>query len=136
MAKFGYFGKDFPFEVSDSRVLTFDNYKRSTKHKYTTHDIHNRVGVLESVGMEPAEISLEILLHNGLGVNPAEELELLREMCKNGVPNYLTIGAEDVNGTRFVITELSEEVKAWSAVGTINEVKVTVKFKEYAERGT
>ena len=116
--------------------MTFNDYKRKTAHKYTTHDIHNRVGILESVGMEPEEISLEILLHNGLGVNPVEELESLREMCRNGEPNYLIIGAEAINGTYFVITELSEEVKAWSAVGTINEAKVTVKFKEYAERGT
>ena len=134
MARIGAFG-EILFEVSSFRVLTFDGYKRKTAHKYATHEVHNRVSILESVGMEPEEISLEILLHNGLGVNPAEELERLREMCRAGQPNYLIIGAEAINGTQFVITELSEDVKVWSAVGTINEAKVQVKFKEYAERG-
>lgn len=117
-------------------MLTFDDYKRKTAHKFATHDVHNHVSVLESVGREPEEISMTILFHVSLGVDPAEEAEKLREMCRNGEPNYLIIGSEAINGSRFVITEISEDANVWSGVGTIMEAKLSIKFKEYVEHAS
>ena len=122
--KLGAFG-DVAFQVSSDRVLTFDKYKRTTKHNFAEHKVHNRQPVLESVGGELEEISMTILLHTSLG----------RTMCKNAEPNDLIIGTEAINGTRFVITEISEDSTVWSPLGILMESKLTIKLKEYTEHG-
>ena len=132
--KLGAFG-DVAFQVSSDRVLTFDKYKRTTKHNFAEHKVHNRQPVLESVGGELEEISMTILLHTSLGVDPREESEMLRTMCKNAEPNDLIIGTEAINGTRFVITEISEDSTVWSPLGILMESKLTIKLKEYTEHG-
>lgn len=135
MARIGAFGETV-FSVSSWACLTFDGYKRTVKHEFATHKVHNHVSVLESVGRPPQEVSMEIVLMTALGVNPREEANRLRQMCLDGEPNYLIIGDEAINGSRFVLESLDEEVKAWTAVATPQDIKLKLKLKEYTEIGT
>ena len=130
MARFGAWG-DLVFEVSSFRILTFDNYKRITKHRYAKHEIMNYKPKLESVGNDLEEIELQIKFMVSLGVNPAFEVEKLREMCRNAETNYLIIGTEVIGGCLFVLEEISEQVDSWSGTGEIISSTVNVKFKEY-----
>lgn len=130
MANIGAFG-DCVFTVSSFKILTFDNYKRTTKHRYVKHDIFNYKPKLESVGPELEEIEMKIKFMVSLGVDPKTETEKLREMCRTAECNYLIIGAEVIGGGLFVIEEISEEVISWSGTGKIISSEVEVKFKEY-----
>ena len=47
----------------------------------------------------------------------------------------MIIGTEAINGTRFVITEISEDSTVWSPLGILMESKLTIKLKEYTEHG-
>lgn len=134
MARIGAFG-DLLFEVSYFKILSFDKWQRTTKHRYATHNIMNYKPKLESVGKDLETISLEILFHTGLGVDPRTETEKLRTMCNNGEVNYLIVGAEVIGNCLFVIEEVSEAVEHWSGTGQILTSRVTVKFKEYASAG-
>ena len=134
MARFGAWG-DLVFEVSSFRILTFDNYKRKTSHRYVKHDIFNYKPKLESVGNDLEEVELKIKFMTSLGVNPAVEIEKLRAMCRNAETNYLIIGTEVIGGCLFVVDEISEEVESWSGTGEIISSTVNVKFKEYVVVG-
>lgn len=134
MARIGAFGS-LVFEVSGHKILTFDDYQRTTKHRYQKHDIMNYKPKLESVGKELEEISLKIIFHRALNVDPRAEVEKLRNMCNNAECNFLIIGAEVIGNCLFVIEEVSESVDIWGGVGQIISSSVTVKFKEYVTTG-
>ena len=128
----GIFGS-VVFEVSGQKVLTFDDYSRTVKHRYQTHSILNGKPKLESVGADLIEISLKIKLSAFLNVNPKLELEKLRRMCENAEVNFLIIGSEKIGDNQFVIEEVSEDVKHWTNRGEMLDVDATVKFKEYVK---
>lgn len=134
MARFGAWG-DLVFEVSSFRILTFDDYKRTTKHRYVKHEIMNYKPKLESVGQDLEEIEMKIKFMTSLGVDPATETEKLRAMCNAAECNYLIIGTECIGSCLFVLEEISEEVKIWDALGRIVSSEITVKFKEYVVVG-
>ena len=130
----GSFG-ELIFEVSQFRVLNFDDYTRKTSAKFASHDVIGRPPVLEFTGRELEEISLTIKLIRSLGVSPEEETFKLRDICQRGEPNFLILGGIVYGENEFVITDIDEDVKRW-----IGEVKVLtnelkIKLKEYVPRG-
>lgn len=134
MARFGAWG-DLVFEVSSFRILTFDNYKRKTSHRYAKHEIMNYKPKLESVGNDLEEVELQIKFMTSLGVNPIDEMEKLRAMCRSAEVNYLIIGTTVIGDCLFVLEEISEQVDTWDGTGNILASTVNVKFKEYAVVG-
>lgn len=135
MARFGAWGKDFVFEVSSFRILTFSGYKRKTAHRYVKHEIMNYKPKLESVGNDLEEVELTIKFMKTLGVDPAAEVEKLRKMLIAAECNYLIIGTEVIGNCLFVLEEISETVDTWDGAGKILASTVNVKFKEYAVVG-
>lgn len=130
----GAFGNTV-FEVSAQRVLTFNNYKRTTKAKYATHEVIGRPPVLEFVGRELEEITLTITLLSCLGVTPEEVAFNLREMCQRSEPNFLIIGNTVYGENEFVITDVSESVERWTGSGNVLTNKLDVTFREYVPMG-
>lgn len=132
--RIGAFG-NLVFEVSYNKILTFDKYQRTTKHRYQKHDIINYTPKLESLGRELEEISLEIYFNRALNVNPKEEIQKLRQMCNNAEVNYLIIGGEVIGGCLWVIEEVSENPEHFGGGGQILTSRVNVQFKEYEPVG-
>lgn len=134
MAKFGSFG-NLIFEVSYNKILTFDKWQRTTKHRYQKHDIINYTPKLESLGKELQEISFEIYFNFAFNVNPREEMQKLRQMCDRAEVNYLVVGGEIVGDCLWVIEEISESVETFGGAGQVLSSRATVKLKEYEPVG-
>lgn len=132
-APIGTFG-DLAFEVSDAKVLTYDDYKRESKSRYAKHDLINQRSVLEWLGTELEEISFKMTFTVSLNVNPAEETEKVRRMCLDGVADYLVLGNAVVGENMWIIESVSEAAIAWDNSGHILVSTVDVKMKEYVER--
>ena len=130
--KVGSFGGTI-FEVSNWKLMTFSKLKRKVGHRYIKHDIVNHKPLLESVGAELVELSLEVILHGNLGVDVGTESQKIRKMCTAGEVDYLVIGNEVVSDTKFVIETVDEEVEAFDKTGKPIITKMTLKFKEYVE---
>lgn len=128
MARIGAFGS-LVFEVSNFKILTFDEYGRKTGHNFAEHKIFRGKSKLESIGVSPQEISLEVLFHAGLGTNPENELSKIRKMVEDAQENFLIIGGAVIG--QFVIEEMDEEVLQWSGVGTPLIVRAKLRLKEY-----
>ena len=88
------------------KVMTFNNFNRRTRARYARHQLINKTSVLEKVGDEPDQITLDVKLVRDLGVVPEEEIELIRRYIKDGTAESLIIGSEVLG--EFVITELAE----------------------------
>lgn len=92
MANIGAFS-EVVFSVSNYRIFTFDKYRRKSGHRYEEHKMLTRENVLESVGQESEEISLEIMMLKSAGIDPALQVLKLRELLKSGEADYLILGA-------------------------------------------
>ena len=73
----GSFG-DVIFEVYPEKVRTFRDFQIQRSAKYAEHAIHGHKGLLEFTGLSAATASFRIRLDASLGINPKEELIVLR----------------------------------------------------------
>ena len=66
-----------------------------------------------------------------LKVNPAAEAEKVRQMCLDGVTDYLILGNAVVGENLWVIESVSEAAQSWDNKGNILASEVNVKMLEY-----
>ena len=131
--KWGLIDKYLGDYLGRGKVLTFNNYVRRTQGRYAKHDLINQPELLEYIGMEAEKITLDIKLISSLGVNPAEETALIRQMLKDGVQEYLVIAGEVIGENKWVITDLVEKVKMTDNRGRTILSELAVTFQEYYE---
>ena len=72
------------FEVSEQKVLTFQNLVRANKIRYTKHDILQQKPILEFMGADSDSITLQIILKAELSVNPRKEMDKLIRIQRDG----------------------------------------------------
>ena len=120
------------FEVNTFRVLTYKDFRRSTKTKLATHNIIGKTPILEYLGQDVEEISFKIQLHSGLGVNPWEEYVKLLDICRSGEANYLIIATHAFGNYKWLLESVDLDVTHWGAAGSIISCECDLKLKEYA----
>ena len=125
---------DIVFEVSNFRVLTYDDFKRESKSRYAKHELINMTTVLEWLGNDLEEISFRMTFNERLGVNPAQEAAKARQLCLDGVADYLILGNSVIGSNLWVIESISEAAKAWDNAGNILVSTLDVKMLEYVAR--
>lgn len=120
---------DLVFEVSSSKVLTYDGYSRKTSYKYASHEVIGSAPVLEYLGPDTEEISFVIHFNAMLGVNPAEESDKIRQMAEEGRREYFIINGTPLGGAPWVITEVGDEVSNTDRTGNIliSTLSITIK---------
>ncbi len=119
------------FEVSGARVLTYDDYKRDSKSRYARHELINQPTTLEWLGRDLEEIGFKMTFTTMLKVNPAEEAAKVRELCAEGVADYLILGNAVVGENLWVIESFSEAANSWDNAGNILVSTLNVKMLEY-----
>ena len=123
---------DVLFETSSFRVLTYKDFKRSTKIRIATHEIVAKTPILEYLGQDVEEISFKIQLHAGLGINPWKEYTKLLDICRNGEVNYLIISTHAFGKYKWIIESVDLDVIHWGLKGSILNCECDIKLKEYA----
>lgn len=120
------------FETSAEKIRTFHGLKRSGSGRWATHEVLGQKPVLEYVGPDIEQISLTIRLDAALGVNPAEELSMLREMRDKGeAVNFILDGQPVTEDTLWAVESLSEEWQYIDNVGRVLVATVEVTLREY-----
>ena len=122
---------DVVFNVSAEQVKTFGDFSRETRIKFAKHEIYNGKPVLQYTGAENCTVSMSIQLRAGLGVNPKQEIEKLREMATAGEEKPLVIG-EEILG-KYVLENISEEREHIDNKGNLINANVKIKLTEYVE---
>ncbi len=122
---------DIVFTVTTDEVRTFRDYKRSTKARFTTHEIIGKKPLIEFIAPDGEEITFAMQFHVGLGVSPAEETAKLRELCEKGEPMYLIFGNEAVGAHMWVIESVGESAERVDHGGRILVTQVEITLKEY-----
>jgi phage protein U len=126
----GRFGS-LRFNVSPSRILTFDDMQLTSGLKTAEHDVPGWKGRWEVSGEEMDEVTLHIILMASEGVRPRSQYQKIRMMMRNKEIQYLIIGKKAVMDRRCMITKISSEWKDILHKGDVPRIELDVTFKEY-----
>lgn len=127
----GTLGRKIIFEVSDSRVLAFKDFKRNVAGRWVAHEAMGSKPRAEFLGADTQKITLEVYLSAGLGVRPRQVLEAVAAMIETGCAEYLIIGGKPVSPNPFCLTAASE---TWGVIynrGELAQATLSLTLEEY-----
>lgn len=119
------------FEVSDEKIKTFKSLNLSKKANYATHNIINKKGLSEFTGFEPMSIKININLNQNLGVNVQEELNKINKAFSGHEVLNFILNGQPVGEGKFVIENISEDMKVIGKNGEIISCEINLDLKEY-----
>ena len=119
------------FEVSDEKVLAFQNFVRSNKARYSKHDILQKKPILEFIGADLDSIDLQITLKAELGVNPRSEMDKLIKIQRDGITVSIMIGGSGFGVYRWFITDLNMTWERIDAKGILTSAVCDLTLQEY-----
>lgn len=130
MAVIGCLG-DIIFEVSDDTVRTLDNMVWSGSARYAIHERHLTHALTEFTGLDPDNITFDIVLSADLGVDPLTEIVKIWNIERNAEAVPLTIGTKGYGKYRWTITKHEEKMKAFFRNGDVHTATVSISLLEY-----
>lgn len=119
---------DIIFTVSDKKILTLSDLKREGSSRWAKHDVLLKKPIKQFVGEDLEKYSLKIELDVFLGVNPIEQLKLLRQYRDKG--NAINFIVGELN-KMVTLESLSEEMKIIDNNGNILKVAVEINLEEF-----
>ena len=131
--KIGHFGTSIIFTVTNDKVFTFSDLKRTVSGRWTTHSAINKREKTEFVGPGLARNTMTITLDASLGVKPLNVIKEIEKAVHKGTAEYLIIGGKKISTNMYRITEMSE---AWDVIlndGALYKATLNLTFEEYVK---
>ena len=131
--KIGHFGTSIIFTVTNDKVFTFSDLKRTVSGRWTTHSAINKREKTEFVGPGLASNTMTITLDASLGVKPLNVIKEIEKAVHKGTAEHLIIGGKKISNNMYRITEMSE---AWDVIlndGALYKATLNLTFEEYVK---
>lgn len=122
---------DIVFRVSEETVYTLDNMTWSGSARYAVHERHLNHALTEFTGLDPDQISFDIMLCSELGADPITEVVKLWDIERSGQAVPLTIGTKAYGKYRWNIVKHEMKPKAHRTNGDVHTATVSVSLQEY-----
>lgn len=119
------------FEVSSEVIKTIRDFSITHQATKQTHARHNRKGLVEFTGVDPAAVDFKILLSSYLGAPPLFTFAILKDYLENGKALILTIGGQTIGSYRWMITKLKASGEHYDTKGNVTTMDVSVSLIEY-----
>lgn len=126
------------FETSSKKIRTFQDLQRSGSARWEDHEIIGQKPKAEFLGPGKEQITFTIKIDAALGVNPTNELYMLRFIRDNGYAVPFILDGKPVSLVSFsnltnlwVIESLTETWKNVTNKGVLLAVDVQVTLFEY-----
>jgi len=128
----GNFGKGIVFKVSQNKILTFEDFERTTAGRWAEHERLNKIPKKQFLGAGAQKITFTVTLAAEHKVNPRKMADKIRKMVTSGKPQYLVIGKKKVFKNKAVITEMTERWQHIMKDGGVAMIICDLTFEEYA----
>lgn len=131
MSVIGSFGETITFETSDAKILSFKGFKREIKGRWASHERVGKKPRKQFLGPEADTVTFTVTLNAWHGVKPRTTLDRIEQSVKNGTPEYLVIGNNQVGSGKMVITSASQ---TWDEVfnkGELVRASAELTLEEY-----
>lgn len=129
----GYYG-DIVFEISDSRILTFSDFQRSSTSRWAKHEVIGKKPTSEFLGPDLDTISFTVTLNGQYGVRPREEMDRWLIKVRNGKAETLVIGNKALGVDKWVVKSVSQMWEVIFSKGEVLKGKIDIELEEYVER--
>lgn len=116
-------------DIQFKNLLGPSSFSGKDEAAYAQHDVVLNKPRLQKVGDQLEEVQLGMLLHNSF-CDPAQVLSQLREYTRTGTIVPLIYGTGEVSG-EYVVVSIEREQKQTSPDGTLVEMQLTVKLREF-----
>jgi phage protein U len=120
---------DIVFEVSREQVLTFAGFTRSGEANFAEHAVLDDKPRLQFTGVSLDEIQFSVRLDISLGVDPAEQVRMMRRMLAAGEARPLIVG--EVFLGDFVLVRLEESWTNVDNLGNLLVAELALSLREY-----
>lgn len=118
------------FQVSSSRISTFDELTRRVSAKFADHDVAGQKPISEQTGEELDEITFNMTFSSQY-CKPEQELLKLNRILSSGVANRLIIGSRNLG--KFTLREFEENLTHVGKNGKLLFVDVSVTLVEFVD---
>ena len=118
------------FEVSENKILTFDNFERVTEPRWNEHRVLHNKPVPEYEGPGADDISFTILLKAEFGVNPEVQMAKIREFTRKGRKSLFVLGGKPISVNNWIIKKAIERHKNIDNLGNIMQIEVQLELHE------
>lgn len=125
---------DILFQVSDTVVETIKDAQWSGSARYAIHQRHMTNAKTEYTGIDPDQMSFDIVLSAYLGVNPLTDLVKIFNYERNGTPVPLVIGRKIYGKYRWTITQHSAKFDYYDNEGDVSQCTVSISLQEYLNK--
>lgn len=126
----GYMG-DVSFEVSPDHLLTPTKLSQGTSSRWQEHDLILKKPVSEFLGPGLKQVSFDIVLTTAYGIEPADEINKLMEMCEKGEVFPLIIGEKPVSENYWRLENVNVGETYYDPEGKLIHAVISVSLKEY-----
>lgn len=127
----GNLGKAITFEVSSSKVLTFNNLSRTVKGRWTQHNIIDGKPKSEFLGPDLDGATFKVFLSAMHGVPPRKTIETIEKAVTQGTVLPFVVGGKKVGSNNWVITAVSETWNCVYSKGELVSADVNLTLQEY-----
>lgn len=119
------------FLVSSKYIKTINDLEINKSVNYAEHRIIKGKPKLEFLNNNLDTLTFKIRLNIFYNVNPLAAAKELENYMNNGEILRFILGAKKVGSGKYVITELKESHRKFTAIGTVSEIELEVNLKEY-----
>lgn len=126
----GSLGKTI-FGCSSFYIKTINNFSADKSVKWIEHEIIGDKPKLQFDGIVLDTLKLDIHLNAAWNVNPLLSAKEFENYMKKGQKLKFILGGKVVGGGWYVITSITETYKAYTALGTVSKMELSLSLKEY-----
>lgn len=120
------------FEVSDTKILTIDEFKRKNSVRYADTEVMLKKPVSQFLGEALDEISFKIRLKDDYGVDPRTEMNKLIYIQRNGEVISFVLDGKGFGRYRWTIRSLDIDFSEIDGKGVYHCIDLNITLKEYA----
>lgn len=126
----GSLGKTI-FGCSSQYIKTIDNFSSNKSVRWTEHQIIGNKPKLQFDGVQLDSIKFDIHLNSIWNVNPLAAAKEFEDYMKQGKKLKFILGGKVVGSGWYIITGMTETYKAYSPMGTVIKMGLSLELKEY-----
>lgn len=127
------------FEVDENKILSFQGMQITRGINYEEHPRAKEHPFMEFTSRQNAEMTLQVIAKASLGVNPRKIWSKLAKLRDEHKAAYFYLGAKKarkVGSSRWVITSIANNFKAFTGDGKPIDIAMDVNFKEYPHKAS
>ncbi|MCI6383321.1 MAG: phage tail protein [Fusobacterium mortiferum] len=119
------------FQCSSFYTKTINNLSKNISARWLEHKVIGSKPKLQFDGVELDQLKFSIHLNAAWKVNPLAAAKELENYLKQGKKLKFFLGGKKVGNGTYIITNISEEHRAYSAIGTVTKIDLSLELKEY-----